>query len=179
MVLRRPEGTPGGSRQRLAAGGRADLHHPPNGRLSVPFSRSVSVGRAAAGPCLIIHRRVECLGSERRDPAGRPAAGIRARFTGADPWLESRNLLPAARHAGSGWVRARSRRCRYGWSWPLPAAGSTPHADGSLPSSGQDRGPAVSCGHERLIGWRCLGALPLGSVRDPARPGQRQRVRNG
>src|SRR6266542_1060650 len=42
------------------------------------------------------------------------------------------------------------------------------------PSSSQDRGPAGSWGHERLIGWRCLRALPLGSVRDLARPGQRQ-----
>ena len=35
------------------------------------------------------------------------------------------------------------------------------------PSSSQDRGPAGSWGHERLIGWRCLRALPLGSCVTP------------
>ena len=82
-----------------------------------------------------------------------------------------RHLRPRCqRHAGG--LRGSWRPSRYGWSWPLPPAGSDPLFRPEPSSSCQDRGPAGSWGHERLIGWRCLRALPLGSVREPAWPGR-------
>ncbi len=87
------------------------------------------------------------------------------------PSTDRRDLVTAtaARHA-DGIVGDRAVD-RYGWSWPLPPAGTDPSLRREPSSSSPDRGPAGSWGHERLIGWRCLRALPLGSVREPAWPG--------
>src|SRR5579859_5086917 len=53
-----------------------------------------------------------------------------------------------------------------GWSWPEPPAGATPHRWPSAELC-PGPGPAGSWGHERPVGWRCLRALPLASVRAP------------
>ena len=37
-------------------------------------------------------------------------------------------------------IRGGRCRCRYGWSWPEPPAGATPHQRREPPSPGQDRG---------------------------------------
>ena len=107
----------------------------------------------------------------------RLAAGNSSRTPGLDPRVEIGYPPPAAataaRHA-DGIVGDRAVD-RYGWSWPLPPAGTDPSLRREPSSSSPDRGPAGSWGHERLIGWRCLRALPLGSVREPAWPGHARR----
>src|SRR4029077_14919660 len=123
-------------------------------------------GRRAAGPGLAIDRYRDA-----RDEMGRArrlwaAAVIRYTLPGVDPWLESRAPPPlsAPRRAGSA---ASVTHLGRGGRGPSRPREQTPCPERNCWSSSQDRGPAGSWGHERLLGWRCPRALPLGSVRDP------------
>src|SRR3954453_17876980 len=63
---------------------------------------------------------------------------------GYDPCDEIRVPAPAGRYRAVGDTPGRFPGshcpCRYGWSWPEPPAGVTPHHGRMPPSSGQDRG---------------------------------------
>src|SRR5713101_775850 len=93
---------------------------------------------------------------------------IRTVDQGLDPLDETgASALAAAtiaRHAGRACRRSGARAGMGGRGLCHPQ-------DGPLTLTGAFElrpgpGPAGSWGHERLIGWRCPGALPLGSVRD-------------
>jgi hypothetical protein len=77
--------------------------------------------------------------------AWRPAPGDPLTSPGQGPLVEDPGpgpgrAFPAACSDTPGRVLGSCRWRRYGWSWPEPPAGATPHQRRAPPSPGKDRG---------------------------------------
>jgi transposase-like protein len=128
----------------------------PNGHMAGHrYRRGASPSAEIAGPACQIHACAEqCTRMPWRRSAGSGAHGgggwcrvTRRHHLRPDPTVKTWAPAPAAttagraRHAGPGTGKP-GRRCRYGWSWPLPPAGWTPHGDGSRQAPARTGAPA-------------------------------------
>ena len=118
--LRRPERPARGGRQRVAAGDRADLHHPPDPQ-HLPAGLQAGLGRAQARRQAHLHR-----GQRRRGP-GRVRRARRASGGSATRRSSGCGTTPGKSSSRSWTTTSRSARCS---APPTRSSRSTPATGG-------------------------------------------------